>query len=163
MYQFEPLRYYLEHYERSSSMGRRIPLTKNLLNQVLLPAFYKIAQELEPHYHVKVGSSTDKAYIKVFEEFDFLFKIDARNDKKGYIELLATADSGIFAKSAAHKIYYEKMMLTEDYASIANRVIEKFTQVFIRREELLSPFATEEVREDYRRYFSTFGESAVLD
>lgn len=160
MNQFEHLRHYLEHNDRSFNMGRRIPITKNLLNQVILPALYEIAQELEPHYHVKVSSSIDKAYLKVFEEFDFLFKLDARNDKKGYIELSATADAGIFSKKSAHKIYHEKMMLAEDYSLIENRIIEEFTKVFIRREELLDPFAIEEVREDYRNYNSTFGESA---
>lgn len=152
MDQFERLRRYLEQNDRCFNLGRRVPVTKNLLNQVILPALYKIAQELEPHYHVKVSISGNKAFIKVFEEFDLLFKIDASNDKKGYIELLATADSGIFAKKSAHPIFKERLVLAGEDSWIEDRIIDKFNRVFITRDELIEPFATEEVRKECKEF-----------
>lgn len=146
MGQFEQLRRYLEQDDRGFGLGRYVPITKNLLNQVILPALYKIAQELEPYYHVKVSATVNKAFLKVFEEFDLLFKIDASNDKKGFIELLITADSGIFAETSAHPIFKERLVLAGDNAWIENRIIEKFNHIFITRDELIAPFATEEVR-----------------
>jgi len=147
MQQFEQLRRYLERDDRGFGIGRHVPITKNLLNQVILPALYKIAQELEPYYHVKVSATVNKAFLKVFEEFDLFFKIDASNDKKGYIGLLITADSGIFAERSAHPILRERLVLAGDNTWIENKIIEKFTDTFITRDKLIEPFATEEVRE----------------
>ena len=146
MGQFEQLRRYLERDDRGFGLGRYVPITKNLLNQVILPGLYKIAQELEPYYHVKVSATVNKAFLKVFEEFDLLFKIDVSNNRKGYIDLLITADSGIFVETSAHPILKERLILAGDNTWIENRIIEKFSCAFIARDKLIEPFATEEVR-----------------
>ena len=73
---------------------------------------------------------------------------------------ITTADAGIFTKKSAHSIFKKRLVLAGDQSWIENRIIEKSNHVFITREELIRPFATEEVREFTKHHNAKYyGES----